>query len=51
MAAHLPNGAEIERAELVGLLPRSLLDAEDPERWAQLGLSEAATIEARLVAP
>ena len=37
----------IERAELVGLAPASLLAAEDPGRWEQLGLSEDATIEAR----
>ena len=50
VAAHLPPGGEIERAELVGLLPRSLLFAEDRRRWAQLGLSEAVTIESRLEA-
>lgn len=48
VASHLPEGGVIERAELVGLIPRSLLDAEDPVRWSELGLSEAATIEARL---
>lgn len=42
-----PSG-EISRAELVGLAPRSVLAAEDPSRWDQLGLSETATIEARL---
>jgi hypothetical protein len=42
-----PNG-RINRAELVGLLPASLLNQEDPQRWEQLGLSSDATIEARL---
>lgn len=41
-------GGTIDRAELVGLAPGALLEKEDPERWGQLGLSEAATIEARL---
>jgi glutamate formiminotransferase len=48
VAAHLAPEEVIERGELVGLIPRSLLDAEDPSRWAQLGLSAAATIESRL---
>jgi glutamate formiminotransferase / 5-formyltetrahydrofolate cyclo-ligase len=42
-----PRG-KISRAELVGLAPASLLASEDPNRWAELGLSPAATIEARL---
>jgi len=46
--AHLEPGGVIERAELVGLIPRSLLAVEDRARWAQLGLSEDATIESRL---
>jgi glutamate formiminotransferase / 5-formyltetrahydrofolate cyclo-ligase len=42
------EGSEvIRRAELVGLVPRAVLDAEDPQRWASLGLSADATIEAR----
>ena len=46
----LMNGrGEIVRAELVGLAPRALLDAEDPARWEELGLSPDATIEERLV--
>jgi glutamate formiminotransferase / 5-formyltetrahydrofolate cyclo-ligase len=45
--ALLPTGA-IDHAELVGLVPDAVLRAERPERWAQLGLSEGATIEARL---
>ncbi len=48
VAAQLVDGGVIERAELVGLAPRGLLEAEDPDRWEQLGLSEEATIEARL---
>ncbi len=40
--------AGVERAELVGLVPASVLDAEDPARWSQLGLSRDRTIEARL---
>ena len=48
VAAHVPADGVIERAELVGLMPQALLDSEDPVRWAQLGLSEDATIESRL---
>ena len=44
----LGNGESIERAELVGLVPRSLLELEDPARWDELGLSKDATIESRL---
>ena len=47
VAAHVAGGA-IERAELVGLVPRALLAREDPARWSELDLSEQATIEARL---
>lgn len=43
----LVSGA-IDHAELVGLIPESVLRAEDPSRWAQLGLSETTTIESRL---
>lgn len=46
--AMVPEGGLIERAELVGLAPAALLQLEDPSRWDQLGLSEDATIEARL---
>ncbi|MFI5035073.1 MAG: hypothetical protein ACHQFZ_02575 [Acidimicrobiales bacterium] len=42
-----PDGA-IERAELVGLAPASLLAAEQPSRWEELGLSPDRTIEARV---
>ncbi len=48
VAASLTPPGRIERAELVGLAPRSLLAREDSRRWAQLGLSEDATIESRL---
>ncbi len=44
----LPRRGEILRAELVGLVPRSVLEGEDRDRWEQLGLSEATTIEGRL---
>ena len=40
--------ASVARAELVGLLPRAVLEATPPKRWSELGLSESATIEARL---
>jgi hypothetical protein len=32
----------------VGLAPTSMLEHEDPTRWAQLGLSRESTIEGRL---
>ena len=35
-------------AELVGLVPASVLDRTDPARWAQLDLDPQRTIEARL---
>lgn len=35
-------------AELVGLVPASVLDRTDPARWAQLDLDRQRTIEARL---
>jgi glutamate formiminotransferase len=38
----------VEGAELVGLLPRAVLDAIAPTRWARLGLSAGTTVEARL---
>lgn len=44
----LENAESITRAELVGLIPMSLLEREDPARWAQLGLSPEVTIERRL---
>jgi hypothetical protein len=38
----------VARAELVGLLPASVLAAEPAHRWPELGLHPSATIEARL---
>ena len=40
--------AEVARAELVGLLPRSVLDAIPRRRWPELDLDPSTTIEARL---
>jgi glutamate formiminotransferase len=40
--------ARVERAELVGLLPRAVLLAVPASRWVQLDLSEERTIEARV---
>jgi glutamate formiminotransferase len=42
--------ATVARAELVGLLPRAILDAIDPARWSELDLAVGRTIEARLAA-
>ena len=39
---------EIERAELVGLVPARVLDAIRPSRWEMLDLHPSKTIEARL---
>jgi glutamate formiminotransferase len=44
----LPVGGEIVRCELVGLVPRAVLDAVERGRWEQLGLSANQTIESRL---
>ena len=44
VTAHAP----VERAELVGLLPRSVLAAIASERWPALDISAEKTIEARL---
>jgi len=46
--AGLAGDERIAHAELVGLAPRSLLEVEDPRRWAQLDLSPERTIEAAL---
>ncbi len=46
--AALPQGARAVGAELVGLLPHGVLSQVPSQRWAELGLSESATIEARL---
>jgi glutamate formiminotransferase len=40
----------VARAELVGLVPRAVLDAVDPARWPELDLDPARTIEERLAA-
>jgi glutamate formiminotransferase len=42
------NQAAVAEAEVVGLTPQAVLDAEPPSRWAELGLDPSATIEARL---
>jgi hypothetical protein len=42
--------SEIDRAELVGLLPDSSLAVISPNRFGQLGLSRERTIESRLKA-
>jgi glutamate formiminotransferase len=42
------QGGSVEGAELVGLLPESVLAAVPEARWSELGLSAEATIEARL---
>jgi hypothetical protein len=44
----LLNGGTVDHAELVGLAPAAVLEGTDRARWEQLGLSEDATIEARL---
>jgi glutamate formiminotransferase / 5-formyltetrahydrofolate cyclo-ligase len=46
VAAEVP----VARAELVGLVPRSVLDAVPRHRWAELDLADDRTIEARLEA-
>lgn len=40
--------AEIERCELVGLIPQSVLDRTPPETWEMLDLAPDKTIEYRL---
>ena len=40
--------APVARAELVGLVPATVLEAIPPERWAELDLGEDRTIEVRL---
>lgn len=40
--------ADVARAELVGLVPASVMAAEPRHRWAELGLDPSTTIEARL---
>jgi len=43
-------GVAASGAELVGLVPRRVLEAVDPARWAELDLGAERTIEARLAA-
>ncbi|MGD9791997.1 MAG: glutamate formiminotransferase [Acidimicrobiia bacterium] len=42
------HGMSIARAELVGLIPKVVLDRIDPARWSELDLSPERTIEGRL---
>lgn len=44
------TGATVERAELVGLVPHSVVESVPRGRWEELDLSEDRTIEARLSA-
>jgi glutamate formiminotransferase len=48
LVAGMVGMAGIARAELVGLLPRAVLDRIPQQRWPDLDLSPAQTIEARL---
>jgi glutamate formiminotransferase len=49
VATHMEAaGGTVIGAELVGLIPRAVLHGIAPGRWAELGLSEEATLEARL---
>jgi glutamate formiminotransferase len=41
-------GGAVLGAELVGLLPETVLHAITPDRWSELGLSPEETVEARL---
>ena len=43
--------AIVDHAELVGLVPRSIVDATPEHRWKQLDLDPSRTIEARLERP
>jgi glutamate formiminotransferase len=43
--------AEVGRAELVGLVPESVLEAQPRGRWGELDLNPSTTIEARLAEP
>lgn len=47
----LPPAGRITRAELVGLIPRSVLAATPADRYGELGLSEDDVLEARLADP
>lgn len=48
VVAALGSADEVAEAELVGLVPESVVAAVDEGRWAQLGLSAERTIESRL---
>jgi glutamate formiminotransferase len=48
IAAALPSRAHITRAELVGLIPSSVLARTPTTRWDELGLSADDGLEARL---
>jgi len=48
VSASLSGSARIVRAELVGLIPASVLDRTPEDRWVQLGLSADDSLEARL---
>ncbi len=47
-AAGAAHGVTVTGTELVGLVPRAVLEAIDPRRWAELDLAADRTIEARL---
>jgi hypothetical protein len=51
VAAALPKTGRITRAELVGLVPRSVLDRIPAARRVELGLDSTDCLEARLVDP
>jgi glutamate formiminotransferase len=44
-------GGKVTGAELVGLLPASVLGAVPRHRWVELGLAEENTVEFRLITP
>ncbi len=44
----ISSQAAVDRCELVGLVPRRILDLEDTARWDELDLGADRTIEARL---
>jgi glutamate formiminotransferase/glutamate formiminotransferase/formiminotetrahydrofolate cyclodeaminase len=48
---HVAALVRVAHAELVGLVPRAVLDRVPPARWEQLDLSVDRTIEARLNEP
>ncbi len=48
LVADAGAGARVEGAELVGLVPASVLAGVPRARWAELGLSADATVESRL---